>query len=72
MVHVIRPQSCRGCAHGHQDGRTRYCRAHPPSVQAIIVQTPAGPQMAGTVANFPAVQEDWWCGEWRPRVGAEN
>jgi hypothetical protein len=65
---LIRGQSCRGCAHSHAEGATRFCRAHPPSVHALAAMTPRGPQQVGTTSNFPAVIDDWWCGEWRPRI----
>lgn len=65
MNAIIRPDTCRTCAHKFVEGNGLICRRHPPVVQALIANTQSGPKMAGTVTMFPKVEKEWTCGEHR-------
>lgn len=65
---MSRQDHCAICAFVDRDQSGQlYCRANPPSVQVIPVPVPEGVQMR-TIAVFPPVQPQQWCGQWKPAL----
>lgn len=68
--------NCGTCKHsglelGPSKEMQRFCRRFPPSVSAVAVpvQTVQGPTfVVQNVAAFPAVRDDWDCGEYASKV----
>jgi len=51
------------------DGDSQFeCHRMPPRAQALIAATHSGPRPIGTIATFPPVGPNNWCGEWAPQM----
>lgn len=81
-ISIIRKDSCPVCKFVNKlaDG-TLLCQRFPPTVESlnVMMQHPATgqpvPHVMGNVTQFPQVKNEYWCGEWKPRVelpGAAN
>lgn len=68
MAEILKPNTCRVCFWATSDGRQLYCRRFPPRPHPVIVMTAKGPVQQAVFANFPCVQGDWWCGEWKRKI----
>jgi len=69
-LNALKP-ACQRCRWMFRDG-DMVCRRNPP--QSTIMMVPAPPPRAGqmmpvTLASFPTVQKDMFCGEFRLATG---
>ena len=65
-------ECCANCNAALREGRTLYCRAHPPTPilygmgqPAIAIGSPQ--QQPVVVSHFPMMLDEGWCREWGPR-----
>lgn len=73
---IIRINSCRRCKHGAMVPELE-CRRYPPQISAVAVtMVPPGhtkPEtMIQTIAAFPRVEPDSYCGEFAPALAVAN
>lgn len=63
---ILRPARCETCKHAtvRPGGSGKECRAEPPTV--AILPGPGGQPL--TMAAFPPVRDDHWCGRWAARL----
>lgn len=67
--HLIRLERCENCKFSHPVHGDQHpeCRRMPPMIQAV-------PSQRGlmNVTNFPRVQPDQWCGEFRAKIAIQQ
>jgi hypothetical protein len=70
MAGLLKSDTCATCAHRYRENKEIQCRRNPPAAHPILVGTPQGPRLAGTLSVFPVVQETQWCGEHKKLIVA--